>query len=694
MDKDQIAHWMQAILEPGQVVEVRSIPLHGKAVVSRLFATAAPGELDKLATYAAMESGHRKGVYFTPNPLSSAHGSGYNGAAKDEDIAKRIWLLIDADPIRPDKKESSTESEHEIAIRVVQSIRATLSNWNIRGIVTGDSGNGAHLMIPVEMPNDPKSKETIAAFLKELQMRFGTPQVEIDPSVFNAARIWKLPGTEAKKGDATAERPHRFARLIEVEDNARRFAEPNTAIFHRLMECWNPRFVGKGSAIHADIVRRAIAYLEKEPPAIAGQHGHDRAFHVAGVCYDGFMLDEEDCLIAMSAWNARCQPPWDEKDLRRKINEIKKKAGPRGKLAEQSATLSPSNTATPIAGRVTLRASHIPPRKVEWLWPGRIPLGKMTTFAGSPGLGKTFTLCDIAARVSRGSEWPFSNGECAKPGQVLFITGEDDYDDTIVPRMIEAGGDLDMVSFLNYETLAKFTLGQLDVLDKAVAEIGGLRFIAIDPPTAFLGQCSDNNNGEIRGLLGPLGMWASKHHVAMVLVTHLNKGGAQLDAQARVMGSVAWVAAVRSAHLFVKDQDDDTKRIFACIKTNVGPEPKALSYRLAVTGDMARIEWLSVIETTADEAIGKPSSRPRKIVAAEWLVERFKERLEWPSNDLFQAGKEHGISRNAIFEAKQHPLLEGMKVKQITAVSGDRSWVWWVPSDWPALEIDDNTEKF
>ena len=42
----------------------------------------------------------------------------------------------------------------------------------------------------------------------------------------------------------------------------------------------------------------------------------------------------------------------------------------------------------------------------DWLWPNRIPLGKLTLIAGYPSSGKTSIAMDIAARVSRGAPAP------------------------------------------------------------------------------------------------------------------------------------------------------------------------------------------------------------------------------------------------------------------------------------------------
>jgi hypothetical protein len=57
-------------------------------------------------------------------------------------------------------------------------------------------------------------------------------------------------------------------------------------------------------------------------------------------------------------------------------------------------------------GPILIRLSDVQPRPLEWLWPGRIPIGKLTLIAGDPGLGKSFVTLDMAGRVSRGTPWP------------------------------------------------------------------------------------------------------------------------------------------------------------------------------------------------------------------------------------------------------------------------------------------------
>jgi hypothetical protein len=85
--------------------------------------------------------------------------------------------------------------------------------------ILGDSGNGAHLLYLIDLPNDGASRELLESILKVLAFRFDDSSVEIDPGTYNAGRVIKVYGTVASKGDSVSERPHRLSRLIDVPDS-------------------------------------------------------------------------------------------------------------------------------------------------------------------------------------------------------------------------------------------------------------------------------------------------------------------------------------------------------------------------------------------------------------------------------------------------------------------------------------------
>jgi len=92
-------------------------------------------------------------------------------------------------------------------------------------------------------------------------------------------------------------------------------------------------------------------------------------------------------------------------------------------------------------------AADVEPREVDWLWPGRVPLGMITLFAGDPKLGKSYVALATAAALSRGLPLPMGDLP-NRPGSTILMSAEDDPGRTIVPRLIVAGADLAKVHIL------------------------------------------------------------------------------------------------------------------------------------------------------------------------------------------------------------------------------------------------------
>jgi hypothetical protein len=160
-------------------------------------------------------------IYCTLNPVrkellarSNNHLTEFvKTTTTDADIEKRSMLLIDIDPIRP-AGISSSEEEHQKAIIKADMIKSFLTERGFPEPILADSGNGAHLIYNVDLSNDNESTEMVQKFLLSLDRMFSDNFVEVDKTTYNAARICKIYGTIACKGDHTDDRPHRVARII------------------------------------------------------------------------------------------------------------------------------------------------------------------------------------------------------------------------------------------------------------------------------------------------------------------------------------------------------------------------------------------------------------------------------------------------------------------------------------------------
>ncbi|HUD10988.1 MAG TPA: hypothetical protein VMS08_01135 [Candidatus Saccharimonadia bacterium] len=212
-----------------------------------------------------------KGTFITINPVdadspqaararntSSIVGEGQT--TNDNAIAKRYWIPIDLDPARRGVKadNSSTEEEKALSRDTADRVIKLLSEYGITSYVLCDSGNGYHVLIPVDLPNDKPSTELVQRFLFALHDCFTIPDyVKVDTGIFNAARIIKLHGTMVRKGDDTPERPHRRSSIIAVVIDGKRFTEPGD----------DGNWPDPPSARHDAIASVAALHLEQGPGA-------------------------------------------------------------------------------------------------------------------------------------------------------------------------------------------------------------------------------------------------------------------------------------------------------------------------------------------------------------------------------------------------------------------------------------------
>ena len=176
----------------------------------------------KLAAAAALEDQLRPsdGIYWTLNPVSRdllarAANRTVDWAkqtTRDEHIVRRRFLLIDVDPIRP-SGISASESEHHDAFARGADILVYLLDNGIKNSIEAISGNGIHLLIPVDQPNDANSELLFKQFLKVLAGRFDDNRVIVDQTTTNASRLVRAYGTWCRKGDSIEQRPHRQSEI-------------------------------------------------------------------------------------------------------------------------------------------------------------------------------------------------------------------------------------------------------------------------------------------------------------------------------------------------------------------------------------------------------------------------------------------------------------------------------------------------
>ena len=273
-------------LTPDSVCEVRVPEKHwpGKGTQSRFFRDT---DADKIVEYVqGLDKTGAKNIYVTLNPVNPAR----EGKARDEDILRRRWILIDLDPDRP-SDVSATWEEKELASDAADAIRNRLLP-TMGEPVRCDSGNGTHLLYPCDMPNTGEAKEVVARLLGYVKGGCKVKGVTVDTSVGNAARITKLYGTWARKGEHTEERPHRVSRILSVPADCARIVSTVESLLAFLPE------KGKRKALSAPSKQLTIEEIYSRAECELRSAGHpDNCgynFFARGLRYNGYREEIAD----------------------------------------------------------------------------------------------------------------------------------------------------------------------------------------------------------------------------------------------------------------------------------------------------------------------------------------------------------------------------------------------------------------
>ncbi|MEN6385899.1 MAG: bifunctional DNA primase/polymerase [Phycisphaerales bacterium] len=309
---------------------------------------------------------------------------------------------------------------------------------------------------------------------------------------------------------------------------------------------------------------------------------------------------------ALSDINSRrCVPPLDDKEIKKIAHSISRYEPSQARQAVIENWDGQLKDLAKFGQPDICPISSFETKEINWLWPKRVPIGKLTVLAGDPGLGKSFVSLDIAARVSSGQPWPDSPDIRPEVGSVILLSAEDDPADTIKPRLEQMNADCNRIHILRAVNMGDgkqkyFDLTtDMQVLKNAITSIRDCRLVIIDPISAYLGKADGHSNTEIRGLLAPLADIAASYQVAMLAVTHLNKGGGS-NPLYRAMGSLAFVAAARVVWIITRDNDDgeieSPRRLMLPAKNNIAEDDSGMSYMIVNNSVM----WEdSTVEMTA-----------------------------------------------------------------------------------------------
>jgi len=313
-----------------------------------------------------------------------------------------------------------------------------------------------------------------------------------------------------------------------------------------------------------------------------------------------------------------------------------------------------------------IRMSDVELTPVEWLWKPYLPFGKLSVLQGNPGEGKTYFAMHLAAACTNGKLLP--NMERMEPFNVIYQTAEDGLGDTVKPRLIEAGADLDRVLVID-DSEVQLTLSD-ERIEKAIIE-NNARLVIIDPIQAYLGADVDMNRAnEVRPIFMRLGQVAQRTGCAILLIGHLNKAAGMQSLQ-RGLGSIDIAAAVRSVLFIGKLKHDPTMRILTHEKSSLAPPGVSLAFSL---GDEVGFRWVGEYDITADEMLSgiEPQRETKTQQAKDLICALLAGGKQVLSEDIDKAALERGIPGRTVRDAKRE-LGDALKSK---IVEGRKKVFW------------------
>ena len=342
------------------------------------------------------------------------------------------------------------------------------------------------------------------------------------------------------------------------------------------------------------------------------------------------------------------------------------------------------------------------PEHVAWFWDGYLAKGKFHLLGGDPGTSKSTIAIDLAARITRGADWPDGSKNEQGPAHVVIWSGEDAASDTLLPRFMLAGGNRDLAHFVRADAVVggkdfdiSVHVPQLEAAAVAVREQSdGIPIgLFIVDPVANLAPADNSQNAKIRQYLNPLVKFGERQGVAILGISHLSKGTEKRGSTQRITGSLAFAALARLVLFASKVAGDpESRRIFSRGKSNISADSGGYYYKvneIPVTIDgstrpVSGIEWGAPFHGNADDALRKAEADQRhsnKIQSpaldnAKTFLKKALADGPVPAKEIVKDARDgHGITPATLTRAKEKLGIESEKI----GAGKDSYWTWAMP---------------
>ena len=385
-------------------------------------------------------------------------------------------------------------------------------------------------------------------------------------------------------------------------------------------------------------------------------------------------------------WIQARLPDWDGYAEDERIGALKNELRQRVKDAKPIETEEPR-----FHDLILTFGSDVQPKAVNWLWPERFGTGFLSIVAGPGGVGKSTALISMAAIITRGGKWPFSDNK-AEQGKVAWITGEESIEQQLTPRLMVAGADISEVFFVEgviLEDISEAEGGAPMRMSLDAHQIPGLkrkypdlRLVVIDPLSAFLDARDSHKDSDVRQVFHPWVLAAEEARVAVVFIAHHNKakGGHVRD---RLSGSTAIRNSVRTVYAVLENPDDEGEYLFLPEKSNLSDgQIPGLVFRIIgkdwkrdeASGNVACVEWLRETDQKANVVAAAEASVAQPIEDAEQFLRTELNEGGRRVKDLKAASEDAGLSWRTVRRAQKKLAIKPHKD------GFDSGWKWALPS--------------